>query len=95
MACVEAMQLGLVPVVTPVGEMAHYVVPGESGILIDPTRLDRAAGEIAALIVAPDRFAALAAAAAARWAAAPLYADDVCRAATALACPGAAARTRG
>ena len=94
MACVEAMQLGLVPVVTPVGEMARYVVAGRTGLLIDPTRLDRAAGEIAALIVAPDRFAALGAAAAARWAAAPLYADDVCRAATALARPGAAARTR-
>ena len=59
MACVEAMQLGLVPVVTPAGEMAHYVVPGETGILIDPDRIGDSAAEVAALLAAPDRFAAM------------------------------------
>ena len=95
MACAEAMQLGLIPVVTPVGEMARYVVPGRTGLLIDPARLDKAAGEIAALIAAPDRFATIGAAAAARWSGVPLYADDVCCAAAALARPGTAARTPG
>ena len=92
MACVEAMQLGLVPVVTPAGEMAHYVVPGETGILIDPDRIGDSAAEVAALLAAPDRFAAMRTAATARWASAPLYADDICAAAIALARGQAPAR---
>ena len=85
MACVEAMQLGLVPVVTPVGEMAHYVIPGETGILIDPERIEHSAADVAALLAVPDRFIAMRRAAIARWASAPLYADDMCAAANALA----------
>ena len=85
MACVEAMQLGLVPVVTPVGEMAHYVVPGKSGILIDPARIGDSAADVATLLAAPDRFAAMRRAAIELWASAPLYADDMCAAAIALA----------
>ncbi len=85
MACVEAMQLGLVPVVTSVGEMAHYVIPGETGILIDPEQIGHGADDVAALMVATDRFSAMRKAAIARWASAPLYADDMCAAANALA----------
>lgn len=83
--CVEAMQLGLVPVVTAVGEMAHYVIPGENGIVIDPDRLDDAAREVAALIADPPRFFAMRQRAIDRWRSAPLYADDVCAAAIELA----------
>ncbi len=85
MACVEAMQLGLVPVVTPAGEMAHYVDPGITGLRIDPDRLGQTAEDIAALIADPARYAALRHAAIERWRGAPLYADDVCAAASALA----------
>ena len=85
MACVEAMQLGLVPVVTPVGEMAHYVAPGETGLLIDPERLDDVADAIVALIADPPNYAAMRQRAIDRWRDAPLYADDVCAAASALA----------
>ena len=92
MACVEAMQLGLVPVVTPVGEMAHYVVPGKSGILIDPARISDSAADVAVLLAAPDRFAVMRRAAIAFWASAPLYADDMCAAAIALAGGHAPAR---
>lgn len=93
MACVEAMQLGLVPVVTPAGEMASYVVPGETGLLIDPDRLEATVDEIAALLAAPDRFAALQRAAIESWRSAPLYADEFCAAALALAGPAAPATT--
>lgn len=85
MACVEAMQLGLVPVVTAVGEMARYVVHGANGLMLDAACLDRAVNDVLALIYDPDRFTALRAAAIARWSAAPLYADDVCAAAFELA----------
>lgn len=85
MACVEAMQLGLVPVVTPVGEMARYVEHGRNGIIIDPDNLARVVDDIIALIANPSRFAELRDAAIARWAGVPLYAEDVCRAAADLA----------
>lgn len=83
--CVEAMQLGLVPLVTAVGEMANYVVPGENGIRVDPGRLDVAAGKIVALIADPPRYAAMRQRAIERWRSAPLYADDICAAAIDLA----------
>lgn len=92
MACVEAMQLGLVPVVTPVGEMARYVVSGENGLLIDPDRLDAAARDIVALVADPPRYAAMRQRASDRWRETPLYADDICAAAIALAQGQAPAR---
>lgn len=85
MAVVEGMQLGLVPVVTPVGEPKRYCVPHENAVVVDVDRLDAAAEEIAALLSHPAEYARLAAEAARRWAEAPLYADDVCRAACELA----------
>lgn len=85
MAAVEAMQLGLVPAATAVGQMAHYVIPDENGILIDPDRLDRAADKLAALIEEPKRWRDHSQAAMRYWQNAALYADDVCHAATDLA----------
>lgn len=84
MAAVEGMQLGLVPVATRVGEMAEYVRPGETGIAVDPDRLDTAADEIAALISNDGAWRSHSAAAVRYWQGAPLYAQDVCRAATEL-----------
>ena len=85
MACVEAMQLGLVPVVTPVGEMAQYVVPGATGILINPDCLNDTAEEVSALLEEPARYAAMRRSAIDHWLPASLYADDICAAANALA----------
>ena len=85
MACVEAMQLGLVPVVTPAGEMALYVVPGETGILVNPDILDDTADEVSALLADPARYHATRARVIDHWRTASLYADDVCAAASALA----------
>lgn len=85
MACVEAMQLGLVPVVTAVGEMARYVDHGRNGIILDPDNLAQAVDDVLALIDKPDRFANVRDAAIATWADVPLYAEDVCQAAEDLA----------
>ncbi len=84
MGAVEGMQLGLVPVATPVGQMADYVRDGETGVVVDPSDLPRAADAIIALLARPDRLAALSSAARDRWREAPLYADDLCRAASEL-----------
>lgn len=85
MAAVEAMQLGLVPVATAVGQMAHYVVPGETGVIVDVDRLEQGARDVAALVADPDAWVERSRAAQRYWRQAPLYADDVCRAATELA----------
>lgn len=84
MAAVEAMQLGLVPVTTAVGQMKHYVVPGQTGILADPQMLQKTASEVTALINDPGLWDVRSKSAAGSWREAPLYADDVCRSATAL-----------
>lgn len=84
MAAVEGMQLGLVPVATRVGEMADYVRPGETGVAVDPERLDAAADAVAALIADEAGWRTLSTAATRYWREAPLYAEDVWRAATEL-----------
>ena len=48
MAVVEAMQLGLVPLVTPVGEIERYVSDGESGLWFDDAQ--HAVTRVAALM---------------------------------------------
>jgi glycosyltransferase involved in cell wall biosynthesis len=78
MGVVEAMQLGLVPLVTPVGQIPHYVGP-QTGLLIDPDDLPGAAARIAALLADPDAYARLRDGAIDHWRSAPLYADDIAR----------------
>ncbi len=90
MAAVEAMQHGLVPVTTSVGEMARYVVPGTTGAIVDPERMDEAVEAVAALIAEPREWRRRSVAAMRHWHDAPLYADDVCRAAGDLARRGRA-----
>lgn len=85
MGTVEAMQLGLVPVVTPVGEMARYVQRDRTGILVDPDRLDAAAERIAELLADPAAYERLRAGAIGYWQQAAVYADDICGAARDLA----------
>ena len=96
MACVEAMQLGLVPVVTPVGEMARYVRDSENGVLFDPEQIDVAADKVGRLIADPSVYGAMRSQAIAQWHNTPLYADDICAAASILCgsgnCPSAEKR---
>lgn len=79
MSLVEAMQLGLGPVVTPVGEMPVYVRHMESGLIYSDE--DQAAADIARLLGDPSLFASVCASAVDRWAGARLYQEDVLAAA--------------
>jgi len=84
MAVVEAMQLGLVPVVTPVGEIARYCRAGENAIILDET--GSAVGEILAMLDDPDQFQTLRKNAATTWRDVPRYREsmlDACRGALA------------
>jgi glycosyltransferase involved in cell wall biosynthesis len=81
MGTVEAMQLGLVPVVTPVGEMARYVQDELTGVVVDPDQLDQAAAKVAAVLHAPGAYGRLRAGAVRYWQEARLYPEDVCAAA--------------
>ncbi len=76
MGVVEAMQLGLVPVTTPAGEIARYV-DASTGIRVEPADLPAAAERIAAVLDDPDGYGRLREAAIAYWRAAPLYADHI------------------
>ena len=84
MAVVEAMQLGLVPVVTPVGEIGSYVRDGYNGVVVDPARLAMAADTLQALLASTAQVVAMRGRAIDHWRSRPLYADDVCAAAQAL-----------
>jgi glycosyltransferase involved in cell wall biosynthesis len=80
MAAVEAMQLGLVPVATPVGHMRVYVEPGRSGIIVDPRHLSEAADAVVDLLADEGRYASHSRAARQYWQKASTYAEDVCAA---------------
>ncbi len=83
MASVEAMQLGLVPVVTPVGEVARYCRDGENAIVYRD--LDQAAADVDAVLRDPARFESLSRAAIEQWRNAPMYDEDFMAAAMDLA----------
>lgn len=78
MSVVEAMQLGLVPVVTPVGEIANYARDGNNSLLVvdDAQTVDN----LLALLGDELRYQALRASAIATWQSMPLYKDDVIQA---------------
>ncbi len=83
MSLIEAMQLGLVPIVTPVGEMGEYVRPMQTGVIYkDPAQ---AAADIGAILDNPTLFAAIGAAAVDHWHGRRLYHEDVTAGAEALA----------
>ncbi len=90
MSVVEAMQRGLIPVVTPVGEIAHYCQDGVNAIFIEDDV--RAVDAISTLLRDPDRARAMAKAATDTWREAPLYREDFLRLSRALLnCPADAA----
>lgn len=83
MSLIEAMQLGLVPIVTPVGEMGTYVRPLETGVVYE--NQDQAAADIARILDDASLFHRIGAAAVDHWRAARLYHEDLLAGAEALA----------
>ncbi len=82
MSVVEAMQIGLVPIVTPVGEIAHYCVDKKNAVWIqeDSTAVDA----VIDLLSDTDKYKRMSYAAAEYWQEKPLYRDDFLAAATEL-----------
>lgn len=90
MSVVEAMQSGLIPLVTPVGEIANYCKDGVNAVFIEDD--ERAVGAITNLLNDPDKARAMAKAASATWREASLYREDFLRLSRALLeCPNEAA----
>lgn len=77
MSVVEAMQLGLVPVVTPVGEIARYCRNEVNAVLVDDD--EKAATAIMQLLDDPTRYDQLRNKAIETWREKPLYRDAVRR----------------
>ena len=78
MSVVEAMQLGLIPVVAPVGEIPGYCRDGENALFVPrDVPAGQVAGRIASLLDAPDHAESMARAARATWAEHALYRDDM------------------
>jgi len=75
MSVVEAMQLGLVPVVTPAGEVGNYCLHDRNAILVQEDA--QAVQDIIRLMENPAHYAALRAAAIAQWAHARLYRESI------------------
>ncbi len=75
MSVVEAMQMGLVPIVTPVGEIATYCRDGENAIVISEDH--GAVADVLALLDDDARYQNMRAQAIATWADQPLYKDSV------------------
>lgn len=83
MSVIEAMQLGLVPVVTPVGQMPDYCRTMATGVLY--AGQEQAKRDILRLLNDPALFQAVSQGAIARWTGTPLYDQDFMAAATDLA----------
>jgi len=82
MSVVEAMQLGLVPIVTPVGEIATYCRAGHNAVVIESTTQTVAA--VLRLMNDSEEYFKLRTQAIATWQGRPLYSDSVLAACTAL-----------
>lgn len=78
MSVVEAMQLGLVPIVTPVGEIANYCRHNRNALIVRCD--DDAVSDILSILNDRERYERLRNAAIATWKDAPLYADSVLQA---------------
>lgn len=85
LSIVEAMQLGLVPVVTSVGEVARYCRDGVNAILVGEDE-ETVVQRLCALLDSPSTYVEVSAGAAETWADAPLFSNsflDACRSALA------------
>lgn len=83
LSVVEAMQVGLVPVVRPVGEIANYTEDGKSAIWLpeDEDANEACVEKVLHLISGPDCWRKIRASAVAVWKDQPLYRDDIIAAA--------------
>lgn len=82
---VEAMQLGLVPIVTPVGEIAKYCCSGKNSIIFeDPNNPTSIVNALLELLHNESEYRKLQSAAQKYWDEAHLYKDDICVAAAKL-----------
>lgn len=82
MSVVEAMQLGLVPVVTPVGEIGNYCQHGENSLLVNADQC--VIDEILAVLCSQKKYSELRENAIATWADQALYSESVLQACGAL-----------
>lgn len=76
----EAMQLGLVPIVTPVGEISRYCADGHNAIVLPLTERSGDAAAVESLLALLDdaaEYSRLSARAIASFADAPLYRDSI------------------
>jgi glycosyltransferase involved in cell wall biosynthesis len=92
MSVVEAMQLGLVPVVTPVGEIAQYCQHGLNALIVESNAA--AVDEIVALLKDDQRYQRLRKNAVDTWAEKPLYAESVLQACRDIFAGGAGSAAR-
>jgi len=77
MSTAEAMQFGLLPVVTPVGEIANYCVDNENAIVItDADDLDESIGKVMAVLRSQSCFDRLVGNAANTWSGRGTYRED-------------------
>jgi glycosyltransferase involved in cell wall biosynthesis len=83
MAVAEAMQLGIVPVVTPVGAIPDYCIDGENAIFVD--NLNSAADRLRSLLEQPEVLTRMSEAARQQFATARSYGEDILDAAASLA----------
>ena len=75
MSVVESMQLGLLPVVTPVGEIATYCMHNRNAVIVDSD--DAAIACISDLLVSDERYQAMRNMAVQAWKGKPLYRESV------------------
>jgi len=80
MSVVEAMQLGLVPVVTPVGEIGNYARHGKNALIVQSD--ESVVNEILAVLSDNPKYIELRKNAAVTWDRAPLYTESVLLACT-------------
>jgi glycosyltransferase involved in cell wall biosynthesis len=78
MSVVEAMQLGLVPIVTPVGEIARYARHGENTLMVSDD--SSVVADVLELLENDGRYQSIRGVAVATWAETPLYKDSVLQA---------------
>jgi len=75
MSVVESMQLGLLPVVTPVGEIASYCLHNQNAVIV--TSDDKAVECVSALLESNERYQAMRTLAIETWKGKPLYRDSI------------------
>ncbi len=77
MSVVEAMQYGLVPIVTPVGEIAKYCVDGVNGVVVDDVdNLEQIAKKLVHLLAKENEYRALQKSAQEYWFSKITYPED-------------------